>query len=79
MLNLAYSPEVPKAMIEMLEHYGKRMGMSLEEMETLGQSLQSVEQFLTEVEGAQMALFRDLGLVQVVGGATPAPRDLARA
>lgn len=78
MLNLSYSPDVPQAMIEMLEHYGKRMGLPLEELETIGQSLASVERFLTEVEGAQAAVFRDLGLVRAAGAAA-APRDVARA
>lgn len=79
MLNLRYSPDVPKAMIEMLEHYGKRMGLPLDEMERLGGSLEAVETFLNEVEGAQEALFRDLALVRSLRAGTPMPRDLARA
>ncbi|HWG89721.1 MAG TPA: hypothetical protein VNZ52_02630 [Candidatus Thermoplasmatota archaeon] len=78
MLNLAYSPEVPKALIELLEHYGKRMGMALEELETIGQSLESVERFVNEVEESQAALLRDVCHAGLVRNAS-AQRRVARA
>jgi hypothetical protein len=46
MLNLAYSPQIPKFMIDAMEWHGKRLGVPLSVLEALGQDETTVKGFL---------------------------------
>lgn len=50
MLKLSYDSGVPRAMIETMEHHGRRLGVALDALERLGQSLDTVEGFILACE-----------------------------
>ncbi|MBI4393586.1 MAG: hypothetical protein HY556_07300 [Euryarchaeota archaeon] len=50
MLNLAYSPMVPTFMIDAMEWHGRRLGVPLSVLETLGQDENTVKGFLDACE-----------------------------
>lgn len=49
-LNLPYSPDVPRALIEVVEHHGRRLGLTLAALERIGQSLDLSESFIVASE-----------------------------
>lgn len=57
MLDLPYHPDVPRAMLENMEHLGRRLGLPLEALERIGQSLDLVERFILACEGGWGAEF----------------------
>lgn len=52
MLNLRYGP-VPRAMLEVMEHHGRHLGLSLTAIEAIGQHLDLVEAFIVESEAGR--------------------------
>lgn len=46
LLPLDYAPQVPPEMLHELEQVGRRIGMSLYELEMLGQDASAIEKFL---------------------------------
>ncbi len=70
MLDVAYAPDVPRAMIESLEHHARRLGLALADVERIGQSLDAVERFIVASEAGWGAYFASaLGAT----GTLPAP------
>ncbi|MHB8585755.1 MAG: hypothetical protein ACYDDF_07960 [Thermoplasmatota archaeon] len=59
MLNLAYAPDIPRSMIEVLEFHARRIGLPLSEVEALGQSLDLVEAFIVESEAGRGSVYAD--------------------
>lgn len=62
MLRLAYNPEVPATMIDLLEHHARALGLPLATVEAIGQSLDLVEAFVTESEAGRGQFFADFVL-----------------
>ena len=63
MLSVRYGPDVPRAMIDLLEHHARREGLSLGALEVLGASLDFVEAFIVAAEdGVAHEMLARLGL-----------------
>lgn len=82
MLDLAYAPDVPRAMLDVLEHHGRRLGLSLPALEAIGQSLDLVERFIVEYESGRGEVFAAFVAERAAGAAafaarSPAPRAQA--
>lgn len=78
MLNLAYGP-VPAPMLEMMEHHGRRLGLSLSELEAIGQHLELVERFIVESEEGRGEAFAGFLAERAAGAAALAARFRAEA
>lgn len=50
MLSVKYAPDVPPALVEVLEHHARRAGLSLDALEVIGASLDFVEAFIVASE-----------------------------
>lgn len=63
MLSVHYGADVPRAMIDLLEHHARAQGLSLGALEVIGASLDFVEAFIVAAEDGQaLAFLRRLGL-----------------
>ena len=63
MLSVAYGPDVPPALAEVLEHHARQVGLSLGALEVIGASLSFVEAFIVAAEdGNGLAFAREAGL-----------------
>lgn len=61
MLALHYAPDVPGLMIDLAEHHARQLGLALDALERVGQSLDTVEAFIVAAEAGMGAEFaRDL-------------------
>jgi hypothetical protein len=74
MLDLGYASDVPPALIEMLEHHGRRLGLPLATMEAIGQSLDIVERFIVECEDGRGDVFASFVVERGAGAAAFAAR-----
>ncbi|HVL47657.1 MAG TPA: hypothetical protein VM889_03785 [Candidatus Thermoplasmatota archaeon] len=74
MLDLAYAPDVPRAMLDVLEHHGRRLGLPLSTLEAIGQSLDLVERFIVECERGYGEAFADFVIERGAGAAAFAAR-----
>lgn len=64
MLALRCGPEVPPAMVDLLAHHARGVGLSLAAIEVLGASLDFTEAFIVASEEGRGADYaRDLGLL----------------
>ncbi|MGQ0534459.1 MAG: hypothetical protein ACT4PT_00095 [Methanobacteriota archaeon] len=50
MLDVRYSPELPRAMIDLIEHHARATGLPLEMLELIGQDLAVTEGFIVACE-----------------------------
>lgn len=50
MLSVKYAPDVPPALVEVVEHHARRAGLSLGTLEVIGASLDFVESFIVASE-----------------------------
>jgi hypothetical protein len=57
MLSVPYSPDVPPALVELVEHHARLAGVSLEALEVIGASLDFVEAFIVAAEDGQALEF----------------------
>lgn len=57
MLSVKYAPDVPKALVEVVEHHARRAGLSLEALEVIGASLDFVEAFIVAAEDDRVPVF----------------------
>lgn len=63
MLSVRYAPDVPRAMIDQLEHHARAAGLSLGALEVIGASLDFVESFIVASEDGEAQRFlREMGL-----------------
>jgi len=66
MIAAKYGPDVPPAMIAVLEHHARAAGLSLDALEVIGASLDFVEAFIVAAErGASETFVADLGLDRI--------------
>lgn len=64
MLSVRYSPDVPPALIDLLEHHAREEGLSLGALEVIGASLDFVEAFIVAAEdGKARTLLAAWGLI----------------
>lgn len=64
MITIPYGRDVPRAMVELLEHHARAAGLSLAALEVIGGSLDHVEAFIVaSEEGRGDEFARDLGLL----------------
>lgn len=81
-LNLTYHPDVPTAVIEMIEHHARRLGVTLDALELIGQSLDLSESFIVASEsgmGAEYATAIERGVAPPVPLAVVALRNPGKA
>lgn len=57
MLSVPYSSDVPRNLIDVLEHHARNHGVSLDALEVIGKSLDDVEAFIVAAEDGQVADF----------------------
>ncbi len=57
MLSVPYAADVPRAMIEVLEHHARQHGVSLEALEKIGATLDGVETFIVAAEDGKVGAF----------------------
>jgi hypothetical protein len=50
MLDVTYAPDVPTKLVDELEHHVRRLGVPLDAVEAIGQSLDLVEAFIVAAE-----------------------------
>jgi hypothetical protein len=64
MISVPYGRDVPRAMVELLEHHARAAGLSLAALEVIGASLDHVESFIVASEDGRGDDFaRGLGLL----------------
>lgn len=64
MLSIRAGPDVPPAMVDLLIHHARPVGLSLGALEVLGASLDHVEAFIVAAEEGRAAPYaRELGLL----------------
>ena len=67
MISVPYGRDVPRAMVELLEHHARAAGLSLAALEIIGASLDHVEAFIVaSEEGRGDEFARTLGLLAPV-------------
>ncbi|HET6405423.1 MAG TPA: hypothetical protein VFH78_12320 [Candidatus Thermoplasmatota archaeon] len=64
MLSVRYGSDIPRAMVDLLEHHARQAGLSLAALEIIGASLDHVEAFIVASEDGKGEEFaRRLGLL----------------
>lgn len=68
MVRLAYGPDVPQGLLDLVEHHGTSIGLPLHLLERMGQSVEQAERFIVAAE-------QGLGLAFAMNEAYGAPFD----
>jgi hypothetical protein len=68
MVRLAYGPDVPRGLLDLVEFHGKNLGLPLHLMERMGQSVDEAERFIVASE-------RGLGLAFAMNATYGQPFD----
>lgn len=50
MVRLAYGPDVPRGLLDLVEHHGRQLGLPLHLLELMGQSQEQAERFIVAAE-----------------------------
>lgn len=76
LLDLAYSPDVPRALLREMERAGRRMGLALATMERLGQEPALCEAFVRAARVGDRVRLRALAGSAAAAVAVPPPAPL---
>lgn len=68
MVRLAFGPDVPPGLLDLVEHHGRSIGLPLHLLERMGKSVEQAEQFILAAE-------KGLGLAFAMNDVYGAPFD----